>query len=237
MARASSLSVVVPALNEERNLAETLRTIEAIVPEYFEEWEILVFNDGSRDRTGEVADKEARRNPRIRVTHHPSPRNLGGCYRAGEAGARMEYLILDPGDGECGAETLRPVLSRAGQADMIVPYVENPEIRPLFRRWLSRLFIGVLNRFTPRKLRYYNGTVLHRTRLVRACGFRTDGFGYQAELLIRLLARGLSYLEVGTRLRARGGGVSKAFHPRNLVHISRFIVELVFIRQRPVNIG
>src|SRR4051812_19415741 len=125
MHKASSVTVVVPALNEENNLGSTIATIKEVTPHYFEGFEILVFNDGSTDATGCLADRLAQRDPRVRVVHHREPRNLGGCYREGIERARKEFLILVPGDNECGEEVLHPVFSAAGRADMIVPYTDN----------------------------------------------------------------------------------------------------------------
>ena len=164
--------------------------IRQIVPRYFPDSEVLMFDDGSTDATGRIADRLAAEDSRIQVTHHSSPQNLGGCYRKGVAQATKEFLILVPGDNECGAEVLEPALSKAGSADIIIPYTDNPESRPLARRLLSRGFVELMNGLSGQRLRYYNGAVLHKTQLLRECPFRTDGFGYQAEILVKLLARG-----------------------------------------------
>ena len=83
MTQTSSVSIVVPALNEEKNLEATIESVRQIVPRFFPDWEILIFDDGSTDTTGKIADRLAVGDTRIRVTHHASPRNLGGCYREG----------------------------------------------------------------------------------------------------------------------------------------------------------
>ena len=130
---------------------------------------------------------------------------------------------------------MEPVLERAGEADIIIPYTDNPEVRPLARRLLSRGFVGLMNILSGRRLRYYNGAVLHKTSLLRDCPFRTDGFGYQAEILVKLLARGCSYVEVPTRIRYRPHGSSKAFHVRNLIQLVRFVGTLAVDSITPVN--
>lgn len=226
----ASLSVVVPALNEEMNLEATIKSIQETAPLFFEEWEILIFNDGSTDATGKIADRLARSESRIRVFHHAKPINIGGCYKEGIQRAKNQYLIMIPGDNECGAEVMKRVFSRAGTADMIIPYTSNHEVRPWGRRVLSKLFVWWINRVGGHNLHYYNGAVLHRTELLRSIPIRTDGFGYQAEILLKLLSKGHSYNEVGIEITYRPFGSSKAISPSSLIRMGRFLFQLTFQR-------
>jgi len=230
MRRHSSLSVVVPALNEELNLEATLRNIQETVPLYFDDWEILIFDDGSTDTTGRIADRLASSEVKIRVAHHKTPWNIGGCYREGIRQASKDYVIMIPGDNECGPRVMSSVFSLAGQADMIVPYTNNLEVRPPLRRALSRVFVHLVNLISGQGLRYYNGAVLHRTSILKGCRFSTNGFGYQAEILLRLLRQGHSYVEVPIEITYRPHGKSKALHPTSLIQVGHFFVSLVMAR-------
>jgi len=185
-----------------------------------------VIDDGSTDGTGAIADDLAGRDARIRVVHHDRPRNLGYAYKAGVALARFEYVIMFPGDDEGSDEQLDAVLSRAGTADVVVNYISNPEVRPWSRRVVSRAFVALVNTLLGLRLRYYNGTVLHRTALVRAIEIRTDSFAYQAEALVKLLRAGHSYVEVGTPISPRAGGRTKAFRVRNTIEVGRTLLRL-----------
>lgn len=221
-----TLTVVVPALNEELNLEATIKNIQETVPLYFSDWEILIFNDGSSDATGKIADWLARVEPRIKVTHHQSPKNLGGCYKAGIQQATKDYLIMIPGDNECGPEVMTKIFEMVGTADMIIPFTANMHVRPLGRRILSYAFVKLVNQISQQKLRYYNGAVLHRTRFLRGLSVATDGFGYQAEILVKLLRRGHSYREVGTQITYRSLGKSKAIQIASLLKVATFLVHL-----------
>ena len=185
-----------------------------------------MIDDGSTDGTGAIADDLAGRDARIRVVHHDRPRNLGYAYKAGVALARFEYVIMFPGDDEGSDEQLDAVLSRAGTADVVVNYISNPEVRPWSRRVVSRAFVALVNTLLGLRLRYYNGTVLHRTALVRAIEIRTDSFAYQAEALVKLLRAGHSYVEVGTPISARVAGRTKAFKLKNAIEVGRTVLRL-----------
>jgi glycosyltransferase involved in cell wall biosynthesis len=217
-------------LNEEANLATTIDSIRHSSSKYFKDYEIIILNDGSTDQTGQIADKLASQDPRIRVIHHASPRNLGRCYAEGVEQSRHHFVIMIPGDNECGVEVMDTVFQLAGKADMIIPFTSNPEVRPLSRQLLSRAFVWLLNVTSGCRLTYYNGAVLHRTSLVKKFGIRTDGFGYQADLLVRMLRAGHSYREVGTKITYRPKGKSKAFRLNNLIKVSSFIGQTLLER-------
>jgi len=223
-----SISVVIPALNEEKNLELAVASVKSVVPLYFSQWEILIYDDGSRDRTGAIAERMALFDENIRVFHHSTPRNLGGCYREAIREAAFEHLILVPGDNECDPKGLARVFAAANQADIIVPFVLNPEVRPWIRRLLSRIFSAAVRRLSGCPIRYFNGTVLHQTALLRSLALRNDGFGYQAEILVKLLRRGCSYQEVGVEITQRLSGSSKAFGVKNILQILRFLRGLTF---------
>lgn len=227
-----SITVVVPALNEELNLEATVKNIQETVPRYFSDWEILIFNDGSSDATGRIADRLAKAEERIRVTHHETPRNLGGCYKEGIQKATKDFLIMIPGDNECGPEVMTKIFELAGSADMIVPYTANMYVRPLGRRILSYFFVMLVNQISRQRLRYYNGAVLHRTALLKPLAIKTDGFGYQAEILVKLLRQHRSYREVGTQITYRSLGRSKAIQIKSLLKMATFLANLAFAQRR-----
>ena len=229
----STITVIIPALNEAENIASAIETALVIIPQYFKAWEILVFNDGSKDDTGLIAEQFAIRNSTVRVIHHDTPKNLGGCYKEGVQLATMEYVIMIPGDNEASPSMLHSIFAVVGSADMIIPYTNNTQVRPWIRRALSTLFSQLLNTLSGANLKYYNGTVLHRTALIQSTPIITNSFGYQAEALVYLLKQKCSYREIGTPINYRAAGKSKAFNPSNLIETGKFLFRLA--NQKPVS--
>ena len=221
-----TISIVVPALNEEANIAGAIGQIVPAMDDRFADWEIVLVNDGSTDATAAVMEKLATGNRHIRVVHNERNLGFGGAYKRGVAAARFEYVMMVPGDNEHPTEGLVPILEAVGQADIVLPYVVNPEVRPLFRRVASRGFTTLMNLLFGLRIKYYNGLVVHRTALIRQISITTDGFAYQAEALVKLLKKGCSYVELGTTLTECKARNSKALKPKNLAVVVGSILKL-----------
>ena len=225
-AKSNKISVIIAALNEEENLELTYKKIVEAIKGRFSEYEIIIFDDGSIDRTGKIADGIALRDKWVSVVHHKKPMNLGYVYRSGIMMASKEYVILVTGDNDVPQEALEDTFDLRGQADIVIPYHINPEIRPLTRRILSKGFVCLMNNLFSLKLRYYNGMVLHKTAVVNSISITTNSFAYQAEVLVKLLKKGHSYIEVGIELADRKKGKSKALKISNVVNVVKSILVL-----------
>ena len=223
-----TLSVVVPALNEEANLALAVAEIQEQVPRHFDDYEILIIDDGSTDRTGAVADALAAGAPRVKAFHNGVNRGLGFSYFRGVAEASKEYVVLVSGDRENSLEGMAPMWPLLGSADIIVPHTANARIRSRFRRAVSLFGTRVLNVLFGLDLLCYTGTVVHRTAVLRTVRVESADFLYQAETLVRLARRGCSIREVGVDIRVRSSGRSKMFRPRNLWGMACTVVRVVW---------
>src|SRR3990167_2665550 len=194
----SSLSLIVPAFNEEGNLETAVRDLKDAMAGRFSDYEILIFNDGSTDRTAIIADSLAADDPHIRGIHHMKNRGLGYVISRGYKSAAKDYVMWYPGDNGMQRRSLDVMFENAGKADMVIPYIANPEFRSHKRQRVSGLYVGLINVLFGLRLKYYNGVVVYRTELVKSASACTHGFASIAELLIRLVKAGYSYIEVPT---------------------------------------
>jgi glycosyltransferase involved in cell wall biosynthesis len=211
-----TVSFIVTALNEAEDIEASAETVRHATEGLVDDYEVILVDDGSTDGTGAVMDRMAAADRHLRVIHNERNLGLGGAYKRGLAAAGMEYVMWVSGDNAETILHLRNVLGRLGQADIIVPYLATQRGRPLFRRLTSRTFVAVVNLLFGLRVRYYNGSVVHRTRLIRGIEIGTDSFAYQAEALIKLLRAGHSFAEVGYTSASYSGVFSHALKPRNL---------------------
>ena len=88
-----TLSVVMPALNEEGNIVAAIDAAVRAIERHFDDYEVIVVNDGSTDNTLNLIEKEIRANSRIKVISHASPRGFGASYDSGRSAAVMKYCV------------------------------------------------------------------------------------------------------------------------------------------------
>jgi glycosyltransferase involved in cell wall biosynthesis len=215
------ISVIMPSLNEEKNLARAVQNVVEAFNRFGVNGEIIVVNDGSTDDTGGIAKALGAKHPFLRVLHHEKPLGIGASFRDGVSHSRGEVVTMIPGDGENDAsETIRylPVLEHV---DIVIPYVFNKEVRPAGRRVLSALYKGIINASFGLSLNYMNGTVIYRRCVLQDLTFRSEGFFYQTELLIKNIRTGYLYAEVPYTLNRRAAGVSKATTISSLLKVAR----------------
>jgi glycosyltransferase involved in cell wall biosynthesis len=220
----SSITIAVAALNEDENLKQAVRIMVEAAERCFESYEIIIFNDGSTDRTGEVAEALAARYTDVSVVHHERPKCLGGVIRSGLTRARMEYFMWIDGKGATTEQALDSIFAMRGQSDLIVPYPNNQHERSWVRRLISCTFVTVLNVLFQLKLKYYTHVVLCRTDQVRQFTIRTNSYAFQAEMLIKMIKSGCSYSEVGVSDRYEFvGRRTKAFRLNNFTRMGTFL--------------
>jgi glycosyltransferase involved in cell wall biosynthesis len=222
----TTLSVIIPALNEEGNLEAAVRSVLAAIGVRFHDFELLLFDDGSTDRTGEIADRLATENGHIRVIHNGTNRGFGYNYTRGVQLSKMEFVTMFPGDNEIPTSAIQGILAAVGSADIVIPYISTPEVRPWSRRLVSRCFVGLLNALFGLRLRYYNGPCVHRRVRLQSVPMRTHGFAYMASILVRLIRSGCTYVEVPMPLQPRRHGRTKAFRVKNIVSVLSALAEL-----------
>lgn len=216
---APSVAFVVPALNEEANLEPTVRGILKALEGRPNPGRILVFDDGSTDATGALADRLAAADPRVRALHNGRTMGLGYNYFHGLELASEDYVMMVPGDNEIPETAIQILLDQLGKADLIVPYLTGSEARPWGRRLVSRAFVMTLNLLFGLSLKYYNGPCLLKRALVLSVPVRTEGFAYMAAILVTLLGEGHSYVEVAIPLQFRSHGSSKAVRWKNIASV------------------
>src|ERR1700681_1163681 len=88
-----SISIIIPALNEETVVEGVVRDISQQVAASFTDYEIILIDDGSNDKTGEIMDRLATELPNVRAIHNPGNIGLGSSYQRGLAAARYDYLM------------------------------------------------------------------------------------------------------------------------------------------------
>ena len=222
-----TISFIVPALNEEVVLEQTVTQIVECLSARAVNYEIILIDDGSVDGTLDIMNRLAAGQQNIRVLSNERNIGLGASYCRGVAESRNEYVMLLCGDGGLPAASLPPILDAVGTADIVIPYMDNlKEIKSPFRYILSRAYTRLLNLLFGLNLRYYNGLPVHRLALLQQLEIGSEGFGFQGEVLVKLLKTGHSFVQVGVQ-GAEESRRSSALRLANIVSVVTTLVKLV----------
>jgi glycosyltransferase involved in cell wall biosynthesis len=222
-----SVTFVVPCYNERENVANTITEIGAAADDAgISAYDILVVDDGSSDGTAAHVAILAQQNPRVTLISNAQNLGFGGAYKEGAKRARGTYVIMVPGDNAYPRDGITSILRKAGEADIVIPYFGKPEARSWQRRLASRGFTLAVNALFRLDVPYFNGPVLHKTRLLQQIDIGTDGFAYQAEALVKLIKTGATYCGVPVKVTERSAGRSSAFSPKNVYRVFTAVFQL-----------
>lgn len=224
-----SLSIVVPALNERPNLGPTVERLQrALAEASIVDYEIIIINDGSTDGTGEVARDLAGRYKQIQAFDNAENQGLGASYVQGIGRASRNYFVYIPADNTWPLESFVALFKNMAGADIITSYASNPEVRPWGRRSVSKLYTKTLNFLFHKKMNYFNGLTIYPMTYLRSTRIASHGFAFQAELLMKALFQGFSYIELKLPIDERTAGFSKAVNLKNIMNVITTVIRLFF---------
>lgn len=240
----TGLTIFIPCYNEAGNIAVTLDTVREACRDADFWYEVLVYDDGSTDSTGEVVTRYVETHgetDRIHLIRCEKNCGIGiNYYRAAERG-RGDYFLVVFGDNSEPVESLRKVLNLIGKADVIIPYFDtrlfdtrfNGDRRNFIRRLISQIFAWIVRLIGGHNIHYFNGFVIHRRENVLKFRSETYGLGYQAELLCKVLSEpNVSFLEVKVFNNDRKSGMPTAFKPRNVFSVIHSLWRILAYRLR-----
>jgi len=222
------LSIIVPALNEEKNLFRTIQIIEDSLCPPFETFEIIIIDDGSRDATKDKAEFLVKNRPAIQLIHNKKSLGRGAAIKQGLKRAKNDYAIVVNGKADTTAYELKKILACAGQADLVISIQSNTHQRPLIRRFFSKLYTKIMNKSFNLNLNYYNGSTLWPRRLYKNFCLKGNSYALEAEILIPLLKSGHSYHQVPVEDQFERGRKTRAFNLKNIFSVIRFYLQMLW---------
>ena len=134
----NSISIILPALNEEGNIEAAVKDIQSYFNSREEKYEIIVINDGSTDSTGDIAERLAKENGSVRVVHHPTNKGYGSALKRGFDISRYKYVFFTDSDRQFdvkGLDILLPLI-KTDAVEIIIGYRLKRK-DPFIRRFLS----------------------------------------------------------------------------------------------------
>lgn len=213
-----SLSVFFPAYNDAPSLPALIAGTFAVLEAHVADYEVIVVNDGSQDRTGAVLEElRAAHAPFLRVVTHARNLGYGGALRSGFQAATREFVFYTDGDGQYDPGELPSLLALAGSSTGLVNGYKLERHDPRHRVWIGSLYnfcARLLFRIRIRDIdcdyRLIRRELLDRIQLTSTSGTIC------VELVRKLELSGWQVEEVGVHHYPRLHGRSQFFRLRSL---------------------
>jgi len=229
----SDLSVVMPAYNEEENIEGMLDEVLAAMAPRFPDLEVVVVNDGSADRTGEVVRAYSEAHPQVRLVEHERNLGYGAAVFTALTSATKDWVFWTDSDRQFVLDEIDRLLPFVDEYDLIVGYRaprKDPPLRVLFGKGWSML-VTILFGYTARDIdcafKLIRRKVIER---VIAPDVQSRGATFSAELLVRSKRAGYRIKEVPVSHRPRSAGAPTGakFHviARAFKELARFRLQL-----------
>jgi glycosyltransferase involved in cell wall biosynthesis len=214
--------------NEEGNIEHAVSSALAVLAALTDCYEVIVVNDGGRDRTGAIADRLAAANPCVRVVHHPVNRGYGAALRSGLAAARYPLVVLADGDNQFDLNELPVLLRNVANSDIASGY-RIARQDPAFRRLYAFTYNQVARLLFSIRVRDVNcGFKVYRRSLVERLlpQLRSTGALINVEMLARARKLGATVTEVGVHHYPRETGQQTGGNPAVIFRAVREMLEL-----------
>lgn len=199
------LSVIIPAYNEEGRIEKTLLDIYDYMKNQPYNWEIIVVDDGSKDKTAEIAEELRLKIPNLKIIANGKNRGKGFSVRRGLIYAAGEYRLFTDADNSTSIREIEKFIPCFGEYDIIIGSrtadgakiaVSQPLIRIIlgkFYGWLSAVVVGRLGiKDTQCGFKTFSAKAVEN--IVPQC--RIDGWSFDIEILALAKKTGLKIKEV-----------------------------------------
>jgi len=224
------LTIVVPAYNEQDRLVKTVNEIVEVADKVLTSWELILVNDGSTDRTREVAESLRDIRPgEIQILDLQQNKGVGNAFLLGLSKASKEFITLIPGDNAFTISGVRTLFSSVGDAELVISYRSNPAARTFLRRWLSRFATLVLRLISGRQIRDAHSMFVYPVKVARQFKF-SPGYGYHMETLSRMLLIANSVKEVPVELNPKPDASSGVMRMQTLYILGSTALRLLWLR-------
>ena len=204
------VSVVLPCYNEEAILSLNLDTVIKFLEtkSYKYRWEILIVNDGSKDKTGDIADDYSNKRPDdIRVIHHPVNLNLGNAIQTGFRNSRGEVIVVLDVDLSYSETYIEVMVDKMVEtaSDIVIasPYMKGGKVTavPFLRKIMSKYVNRFMRMASQEKYDTFTGMVrAYRRDFVRTLNLKTKDYEINPEIIYKAMILRARIVEIPAHL-------------------------------------
>ena len=228
MKKINSVSIVLPAFNEEKIISTIVSDIEEISNKIANEYQIIIVNDGSTDRTGRISDDLASKNKNIKVIHHLFNLGYGEAVKSGFYASEHQWIVLFDSDGQFDFKEISKFFETQEKtdSDIVWGYTFNRKVS-IMRKINTYLWSLIISRTFDIKLKWIDcGFRIFRKEVIEKIPVLESGRGafISSEFLIKAKKYGFKISEVEVNHFSDSAGGSTG---ANLRVIFRSFIDLI----------
>ncbi|MEA3346398.1 MAG: glycosyltransferase family 2 protein [Chloroflexota bacterium] len=218
------ISVVLPAYNEEANVGQAVRRAIQAVAAHTSDYEVIIVDDGSRDRTSEVVQEIMEEHPQVRLVRHEVNRGYGGALRSGFKAASKDLIFLTASDNQYDPSEIGRLLPFMEDADIVAGFRahrRDPFLRRVYAwAWnaLVNLLFGYLSRDVDCAFKLFRREVLEEVTLT------SPGAMVDTQLLAGAKLKGFRIREAAVSHFPREAGHQTGADPRVVLQAFRDLI-------------
>ncbi len=223
-----SLSVMIPAYNEEGNLPDLVKQTLQDAKKITTDFEIVVVNDGSSDNTAIVAEALAKTYKNVRVISYKKNQGLAHAFWTGIQACKKDVIIYIEGDGQQPLKDQYEVLKKIKEADVVLGARSYRFDYSFFRKVLSHGFLFLLWLFFNLKFKDVGWSQAYRRKIFDKVELKSTSPFFCAELVIKAVRNGFKVTEAPVFYRSREAGVTKYGNIRTAYEMFKEMMMLKF---------
>lgn len=201
-----SLSVIIPAYNEEGNLPNLIKVTLKEVKKISKNFEIIIINDGSKDKTAQVANVLAKTYKEVRVMHHKKNKGLALAWRTGIKAAKKDLILYIEGDGQQPFKDQYSLLRKIKNHDLVLGYRSERFDYTAFRKCLSYGYLFLIWLLFGLRYQDVGWSQAYRRKIFDKIKMKSVTPFFDTEVIIKARRYGFRITEARSYYRSRETG-------------------------------
>lgn len=221
-----SITAFFPAYYDEGNIGKVVtKAVEVLESLKLKDYEVIIIEDGSPDRTGEVADELAVKYEKVRVIHHKKNMGYGATLKDGFLNAKMDYVFYSDGDNQFDLDELKKFVALIPFTDIVVGYRKHKQYS-LYRKFTSLCYNYLLRLLFD--IHYWDidcAFKLFKADLFKKINIDSVDAFIDAEIMLKANLLDYRVTEMGVEHLPRLDGISTGARPSVIIRTIKEVME------------
>jgi len=222
-----SISITIPAFNEEKTIEVVVKSVVKEVIKLIKDYEILLIDDGSKDKTGKIIDSLATKNKHIKTIHHKINRGFTGAMKSCLFNAQKNLVFLAPADGQFNFKELHKFLEAIKGYDMVIGYKKESN-EGFYRKFSSKLIYTLYQKLFDVPIREISTVFMWRKYVIDLIKIESADRGsmFLYEFFYKAIKNKFKYVEIPISWHKRRGGQAKGRNLKNIIKTLEGMIRL-----------